>query len=135
MLLPILAILYVLGFTNLFLRSSFGVMAPDLAREMELSPALLSTVASAFFFAYALMQVPTGILLDRFGARTVLSGMLFFTMVGAGIFAAATSIEMLMAARVLMGIGCAGIFTGAFYVMSNWMSEAELVSQSGFVNS
>ena len=66
---PILAILYGLGFTNLFLRSSFGVMAPDLAREMALEPAALSMVASAFFFAYAAMQVPTGMLLDRFGPR------------------------------------------------------------------
>ena len=71
---PVLAILYILGFTNLFLRSSFGVMAPDLAREMRLSPELLSTIASAFFFAYAAMQIPTGMLLDRFGPRWVLAG-------------------------------------------------------------
>jgi hypothetical protein len=44
---PIPATLYGLGFTNLFLRSNFGVMAPDLAREMMLDPAALSTVASA----------------------------------------------------------------------------------------
>ena len=80
---PILAILYVLGFTNLVLRSSFGVMAPDLAREMALSPAMLSMVASAFFFAYALMQVPTGMLLDRFGPRRTLATMLLFTTAGA----------------------------------------------------
>ncbi len=135
MLLPILAILYVLGFTNLFLRSSFGVMAPDLAREMTLSPAMLSTVASAFFFSYALMQVPTGILLDRFGPRLTLSGMLFFTMAGTALFASATSIELLITARVLMGIGCAGVFTGAFAVMANWMPPARVVSQSGFANS
>ncbi len=41
-----------------------GVMAPELAREMTLSPAALSTVASSFFLAYAVMQLPTGMLLD-----------------------------------------------------------------------
>ena len=55
---PILAILYSLGFTNLFLRSNFGVMAPDLARELALEPAMLSMVASAYFIALPLLRVP-----------------------------------------------------------------------------
>lgn len=133
--LPVLAILYVLGFTNLFLRSSFGVMAPHLATEMELTPAQVSGVASAFFFAYALMQVPTGVLLDRFGARRTLATMLLFTTAGTALFAAATSGGMLAAGRVLMGIGCAGVFTGAFYVLAVWLPRERVVSTSGTINS
>ena len=133
--LPMLAILYVLGFTNLFLRSSFGVMAPDLARELELSPELLSTIASAFFFAYAAMQVPTGMLLDRFGPRRVLGTMLLFTTAGAGLFAVGDSAALLSAGRVLMGIGCAGIFTGAFFVLTLWMPQDRVVTQIGALNS
>ena len=132
---PILTILYVLGFTNLFLRSSFGVMGPDLAREMSLSPAALSIVASAFFFAYALMQVPTGMLLDRFGPRRTLATMLLSTLAGAGLFAAGQSPEMLAAGRILMGIGCAGIFTGAFYVLAMWLPPDRVVTQIGALNS
>ncbi len=132
---PILAILYILGFTNLFLRSSFGVMGPDLAREMSLSPAALSFVASSFFFAYALMQVPTGMLLDRFGPRRTLATMLLSTMAGAGLFAAGQSPEMLAAGRILMGIGCAGVFTGAFYVMAMWLPADRVVTHIGALNS
>ena len=40
-LLPIMAILYALGFTNLFLRGSFGIMAPELSHTMGLAPAAL----------------------------------------------------------------------------------------------
>ena len=133
--LPVLAILYVLGFTNLFLRSSFGVMAPHLSVEMQLTPAQVSGVASAFFFAYAAMQVPTGVLLDRFGARRTLATMLLFTTAGTALFAAATSGTMLAAGRVLMGIGCAGIFTGAFYVLALWLPRERVVSTSGTLNS
>jgi MFS family permease len=133
--LPILAVLYVLGFTNLFLRSSFGVMAPHLAGEMHLSPAALSAVASAFFFAYAAMQVPTGVLLDRFGARRTLATMLLFTMVGAAVFSVAESGGMLAFGRVLMGIGCAGVFTGAFYVLALWLPPSRVVVSSGSLNS
>ena len=132
---PILAILYMLGFTNLFLRSSFGVMSPDLAREMDMAPAALSLVGSAFFFAYALMQVPTGMLLDRFGPRRTLAIMLISTFVGAGIFAAGETPGMLAVGRVLMGIGCAGVFTGAFYVMTLWMPPDRVVTQIGMLNS
>ena len=133
--LPVLAILYVLGFTNLFLRSSFGVLAPGLASEMTLTPAQLSGVASAFFFAYALMQIPTGVLLDRFGARRTLATMLLFTTAGAALFAAASTGGQLAAGRALMGIGCAGVFTGAFYVLALWLPRERVVSASGSLNS
>lgn len=132
---PILAILYALGFTNLFLRSSFGVMAPELAREMALEPAMLSTVASAYFFAYAAMQVPTGMLLDRFGPRRTLATMLLFTAVGTALFATGRSTTSLTIARLLMGLGCAGVFTGAFYVLTQWMQADRVVSQIGALNS
>jgi MFS family permease len=134
LILPILAILYCVGFTNLFLRSSFGVMAPGLQSEMGLSPAVLSLVASAFFFSYALMQVPTGVLLDRFGARLTLGVMLIVTTIGAGMFAAGQTWEALGAGRLLMGFGCAGVFTGAFYVLAQWLRPSQVVSQIGVVN-
>ncbi|MFM9941563.1 MAG: MFS transporter [Hyphomicrobiaceae bacterium] len=132
---PIFATLYAMGFTNLFLRSSLGVLAPSLTAEMSLSPEMLSTVASSFFFAYAVMQLPTGILLDRLGPRRTLGGMLLFTTAGAAIFAAAQSAEMLILGRILMGIGCAGTFTGAFYVLNMWLPPDRLVVQTGAVNS
>jgi MFS family permease len=132
---PMMAILCVLGFTNLFLRSSFGVMAPHLASEMRLSPVELSAVASSFFFAYALMQVPTGVLLDRFGPRRTLATMLLFTLAGTALFAAASSGVGLAVGRVLMGIGCAGVFTGAFYVLAVWLPKERVVTASGVLNS
>jgi len=132
---PIIAILYSLGFTNLFLRSNFGVMAPDLARDLALEPAGLSAVASAYFFAYAAMQVPTGMLLDRFGPRRTLAVMLLFAAVGAALFATGRSAATLTIARLLMGLGCAGIFTGAFYVMTQWLPADRVVTQIGGLNS
>lgn len=133
--LPILASLYLLNFFNLFLRTSFGVMAPDLGRELEFSPATLSIVASSLFIAYAIMQIPTGMLLDRYGPRRVLSVMLLFTAAGTALFAAGTSAETLTIARILMGIGCAGGFTGAFYILAMWLPPDRVVTQTGALNS
>jgi MFS family permease len=130
----IIGVLFLLAFMNLFLRSSLGVMAPELSREMSLSPTALSTVASAFFIAYAVMQLPTGMLLDRFGARLTVAGMLTFTTAGAAAFAAADSVGLLSLGRVLMGIGCAGIFTGAFYVLARWLAQERVVTLMGTLN-
>ncbi len=133
--LSMLAVLYALGFTNLFLRSSLGILAPTIASEMQLSPETLSLVASSFFFAYALMQIPSGMLLDRFGARGTLSALLLFTTAGAALFSFADSSTELILARVLMGIGCAGIFSGAFFVINQWVAPEKVVTQSGILNS
>lgn len=130
-----LLVLYALGFTNLFLRSSLGIMAPTLSRDMQLSPEALSLVASSFFFAYALMQIPSGMLIDRIGPRRTLSVLLLFTAVGAGMFAMADNASELVFARIMMGIGCAGIFSGAFVVIGQWVAADKLVTQTGILNS
>ena len=52
-----------------FLRNSVGVIAPDLAAELGLSAAEIGTLSSAFFLAFAAVQLPLGKALDRFGPR------------------------------------------------------------------
>ena len=133
--LSMLLLLYALGFSNLFLRGSLGILAPTISTELQLSPATLSLIASSFFFAYALMQIPSGMLLDRFGARWTLATLLLFTTAGAAVFSSATTSGELILARVLMGIGCAGIFSGAFYVINQWVAPDRVIMQSGILNS
>lgn len=130
-----LATLYALGFINLFLRNSLGIMAPSIAEDMVLSPETLSVVASSFFFAYGLMQIPGGMLLDRFGARFTLAFLLVFTLAGAATFAMAQNATHLVIARILMGIGCAGIFSGAFFVINQWFTPDRMIVQSTILNS
>ena len=55
-----------------FLRNSVGVIAPNLAAELGLSPAEIGTLSSAFFFTFAAVQIPLGVALDRFGPRRCL---------------------------------------------------------------
>ena len=89
-----------------FMRNSVGVIAPDLAAELSLSAADIGLLSSAFFFAFAAVQLPLGIALDRFGPRTVLLVCAGITVAGAIMFALATSAGGLIVARVMMGIGC-----------------------------
>ena len=130
-----MAALFGMALTNLFVRSSMGVLAPELASDLDLSPFILGAIASAFFFAYALFQIPGGMLLDRFGPRRVIVGLFFFTALGTLAFSFAPNGITMLIARVVMGIGCAAIFSGAFMLITRFYPSDRLTSIAGSMNS
>ena len=68
-------------------RTVNAVISPELARELALSPASLGLLTSAYFLAFAAMQLPAGILLDRYGPRRVEPVLLAVAAAGAALFA------------------------------------------------
>lgn len=88
-----------------FFRNSVGVIAPDLARELEMSAAEIGVLSSTFFFSFAAAQVPLGVCLDRYGARICMLACAGIAAAGGVLFALGTSPGMLIGARVLMGVG------------------------------
>lgn len=132
---PMLAVLYMLGLLNIFLRNSMGVLAPELSRDLVLPPEALGAVSSAFFIAYAAMQVPTGVLLDRFGARRTLPLLLVVTVAGVVLFALAERHGELILSRLMMGFGCAGCFAGAFFLIARWFPGDRFASYGSTLNS
>ena len=130
-----MAALYGLALANIFLRSSMGVLAPELAAELALTPKMLGLIASAFFLSYAAFQIPTGLMLDRFGPRRTVTGMFLLTVGGTVLFALAPSGPVLLVARLLMGAGCAGIFAGGFMVIARFYAAERFTSVGGTWNS
>src|SRR4051794_21954388 len=90
------------------LRSSIGVIAPNLAAELGLSAAAIGLLASTYFIAFAAIQIPLGMALDRFGPRICLTAGAAITAAGAIVFAVAQSQTGLVVGRALMGLGTAG---------------------------
>lgn len=133
-LLAIMVALYGLALANIFLRSSMGVLAPELAAELELSPKMLGLTASAFFVGYALFQIPTGLMLDRFGPRITVTGLFALTAAGTFLFALAPSGPVMVLARVLMGVGCAGIFSGGFMIIARFYAIDRFTTIGGTWN-
>ena len=74
-----------------FLRNSIGVIAPNLAEELGLSPAEIGLLSSAYFLAFAAVQIPVGMALDRFGPRICLMVGAAVTVIGAIVFATAAN--------------------------------------------
>jgi len=134
-LLPMMAALYGLGLANIFIRSSMGVLAPELATDLSLTPEMLGLIASGFFFSYAVLQIPTGLMLDRFGPRLTVCGLFLLTVGGTFIFALSSSGPMMMLARLMMGAGCAGIFSGAFLVIARFYPANRFTTIGATLNS
>lgn len=94
-------------FFSALLRAVTATLAPSFSAELGLRAADLGLLAGAFFLGFALMQLPLGRALDVVGPRRVIVALLAVAVVGCGCFALARSLPLLIAARVLIGVGVA----------------------------
>ncbi|MGE4220660.1 MAG: MFS transporter [Alphaproteobacteria bacterium] len=131
--LRILATLCAVYVVSQFFRASHAVVGPDLVREFGLSPADLGTLTGAFFFAFAAAQIAIGLLLDRFGARRAVGSLLLIAILGAVLFAQASSMFELTVARILMGLGCASVLVGAHVVCTRWFPPDRHATIAGII--
>lgn len=103
LLVGVLATIYMI---SQFFRNSIGVIGPDLAREFDLDARALSLLASIFFLSFALVQIPLGMAIDRFGPRAVILSTAAVVIAGSIYFALARHFADLVAARLIIGLGC-----------------------------
>jgi len=122
---PVLGIAFILAH---FLRSSPAVIAPDLRAELALTPGQLSSLPAAIFLGAALMQLPVGVLLDRFGPRRTIAGFIVVAAIGTLVFATAHSVVGLATALFLIGCGAAPIFMGVIVLLSRWVPRDRLAT-------
>lgn len=107
-----LAVLCAAYSISLFYRGMLAVIAPEIAAELVLDESMLGLLASAFFISFAVAQIPCGILLDRYGGRITVAGFLWIAVCGTLLFSVSESYYPAVLAQVLLGMGCAPIFTG-----------------------
>ena len=92
-------------FLSYLYRTVNAVLAPDLMRDLNLDPAALGLLTSAYFLAFAVAQPPLGVLLDRYGPRRVEATLLVFAATGALLFAVADSLGTLLLGLWLISAG------------------------------
>ena len=103
-----------------FTRSVTGVLGPTLRTEIGLSAEQLGTVTGAFFWGIALMQIPSGVLFDRYGPRLTVALTLFLGVAGGMLFAFGKSFEELAAGMFVLGLGTSAVFMGAIVLIARW---------------
>lgn len=115
---------FALGYFFSYLyRAVNAVVAPDLVRDVGLTASELGLLTSAYLLAFALFQLPLGILLDRFGPRRVQSALVAVGGLGALVFAMGQDVVVLTLARALIGMGFAGGLMAAFKAVVLWVPE------------
>jgi MFS family permease len=108
---------YTVGVTH---RTSFGVAGLDAAVRFDASPAELAGFVVLQMLVYAVLQVPVGLLLDRFGARRMVVAGALIMAIGQLLLAVATGLPLAIAARVLVGAGDAFTFISVLSVVTAW---------------
>ena len=110
-----------------------AIVAQPLAAELSLTPDQLGLFAGSFHIGFALMQIPVGVLLDRYGPRRVDAGLLFFAAAGALVTAAAGGAVGLLAGQFLLGAGCAACLMATLVFVARWQPPERFASLSGIV--
>ncbi len=130
---PLLAVLIATGSLSQFYRTSNAVIAPELIRDLGLSSQLLGTANAAFFIALMLLQVPLGVLFDRIGVRRSVAMLSVPMTAGAALHTIADSGAMLVAARFLVGLGCAGSFMASVVLIPRFVPREQWSTKLGLV--
>ncbi|MGO3552678.1 MFS transporter, partial [Pseudomonas helleri] len=117
----IFLILLLLSAINYIDRASLSVALPLISSEFEMTPALEGLMLSAFFWSYALMQIPGGMLLDRFQVRNIVGvatvGWGFFQAIAGG----AHSWMTLLATRIGLGVAESPIMPAGAKLNGAWL--------------
>jgi sugar phosphate permease len=112
-------------------RLSTAVIAEPLMAAFDTTGAQLGTLHAAFFYVYAVMQIPTGILVDRVGPRRTAAVGALVMNVGAIWFALAGSYPGALGARLLIGLGGSVIFVSMLRFCASWFRAEEFATMSG----
>ncbi|HEX4788887.1 MAG TPA: MFS transporter [Actinospica sp.] len=107
-------------FVAVFNRSSLGVAGLDAERRFGIEAAALSTFSMLQMIVYASMQIPVGVLIDRFGPRRMLLTGLSVMCAAQACFAAVASFGLALAARGLLGCGDAMVFISVLRLVAAW---------------
>jgi len=121
----IFLMMLMLIYINYIDRSSLSVAMPLIAKEFDIGPAVQGLLLSSFFWTYAFMQIPGGMLADRFGPRSVIVG----ATVGWGFFQAIAAVctgwVPLLLTRLGLGAAEAPIYPAGGKLNGIWMTQNE----------
>jgi len=131
------AVFWVMALAYIFVyfhRLCPAVVAVDLQNAFSASAGLMGVLASAYFYPYALMQLPAGLLSDSIGPRKTATFFLAIAGVGSLIFGLAGGIGVAVAARVMVGVGVSMVFIPAMKILSQWFRAREFASMTAILN-
>lgn len=128
----ILGAAYLLVF---FHRLAPAILAVDIMRDLQTGGALMGILASAYFYPYALMQIPAGLLSDSWGPRRSVALFFIFAAIGSIALGFSQNVSAAIASRILVGLGAATVFISTLKIVSNWFEPEKFVRMNGILMS
>ena len=106
-------------------RSVLGVAGPSMMKDLNMDKIQFGVLGSAFFWTYALMQIPVGVLVDKIGARAIYAIAIVWWSICSMLTGMVRSFALLIGVRALMGIGESPAFPTNVRVISDWLPSRE----------
>jgi len=126
----ILAVSYILVY---FHRLCPAVVAVDMMRDLQAGGPLLGLLGSAYFYPYAIMQLPAGLLSDSWGPRRAITVFFVVAFVGSLILGLAPSLFVAVVGRTLVGLGVSMLFVPSMKVLAEWFRVREFATMTGIL--
>jgi len=117
-----------------FLRITPSVMEPALRQHFSLSAMGFGVFSSFYYYSYVPMQLPVGVLMDRWGPRRLLTMACAVSVLGMWFFALTDTVSLAAAGRFLTGFGSAFAFVGVLKLATIWLPEDRLALVAGLAS-
>jgi sugar phosphate permease len=111
-----------------------NIIADDLSHALSASASTLGNIAAAYFYAYAVLQIPVGLIVDRYGTRWPMVAAILVAGLGTLAFSWAHSPVSAQMARVAMGAGSAFSFICCLKLVQEWFPPARFSTLAGMTN-
>lgn len=115
------------------IQTGYAVVSPEIQKTANLSLAQIGLAASAYTWAFAIVQFFSGALLDRFGTRPLMAIAAALVTVGAFLYSGTTNFGILLLAQLVLALGASFGFVGAGYVGGKWFAAARYGLMFGLV--
>jgi sugar phosphate permease len=126
----ILATAYILVY---FHRLCAAVVAVDMMKDFNAGGALMGLLAAAYFYPYAAMQLPAGLLSDSWGPRRTITLFFIIACLGSLIQGMAPTVAWAIIGRTLVGVGVAMLFVPTMKILAEWFREKEFATMTGLL--
>ncbi|WP_313951159.1 MFS transporter [Accumulibacter sp.] len=122
------ALLYLIGF---YQRIAPAVMTDGLMTEFAIGATELGNLSAFYFYSYVAMQIPTGVIADRWGPRRLLTAGAVVAAIGSALFASAPDLWWASSGRLLIGASVAVAFVSMLKLASHWFAPQQFAVASG----
>ncbi|MFY0762411.1 MFS transporter [Metabacillus dongyingensis] len=116
-------------------RTVLSAAAPFISEEFQLTAGQMGIIMSGFFWSYALLQLPSGYVADKYGQKKTLGFAVVWWSMATAVTGLATGFKSLLGLRVALGIGEAAAYPSSAGISSKWFPDRERATVAGIFDS